>query len=87
MPIYSELIHPNYKRITKVVDRAIFIDFFFYLTIAVFGYFSSFSATETIVLKRENFNGKKDYPILISIISVMGCILVAFPCAWNPARQ
>jgi hypothetical protein len=46
MPIYSELIAPDYRRITKVVDRAIFIDFFFYLTIAVFGYFSSFNNTE-----------------------------------------
>jgi hypothetical protein len=58
----------------------------FYLTIAVFGYFSSYNNTQKIVLERDNFNGKKDYPILIAIISVMGCILVAFPCAWNPAR-
>jgi amino acid permease len=29
----------------------------------------------------------KNYPILIAVISIIGCITVAFPCAFNPFRQ
>lgn len=40
LPIYSEMVNPNYKRIKKVIQRSIAIDFCFYLTIALAGYFS-----------------------------------------------
>jgi amino acid permease len=40
LPIYSELIEPNYRRVTKVIDRAIAVDLTFYLTIALAGFFS-----------------------------------------------
>ena len=52
LPIYSELVNPNYRRVVKVIDRAISIDVFFYLTIAVAGYLSSFDDTKPIVLER-----------------------------------
>jgi len=42
LPIYSELQEPNYKRMSKVIKRAISIDVTFYLFIAIVGYFSTF---------------------------------------------
>lgn len=86
MPIYSELVKPNEKRINKVFDRAIVIDLFFYLAIALLGYFSSYNYTDIIVLKRVNFIDSKDYLNLLLIICVILCILFEFPYAWNPTR-
>lgn len=43
LPIYSELVNPEYRRVVKVIDRAIAVDLFFYATIAVAGYLSSFN--------------------------------------------
>ena len=40
MPVYSELVKPNYRRIKKVIIRALLTDFVFYLLIANAGYFS-----------------------------------------------
>lgn len=71
----------------KVIDRAIAVDLFFYMTIAVAGYLSSFNETAKIVLERPTLESGPDYPILIAIITVIGSILVAFPVAYNPFRQ
>ena len=73
-----------------MIDRAIAVDLFFYITIAVAGFFSQFDKTSTIVLERNNGPigaDKKDIPILIAIIGVICSILVAFPVAFNPFRQ
>jgi amino acid permease len=86
MPIYAELIEPNYRRTTKVINRSILIDLTFYLTIAVAGYLSCFDKTNKIVVERDSLNGKPDIPCLISIMGVMLSILVAFPCSYNPTR-
>ena len=40
LSIYSELLNPGYRRIGKVINRAIAIDFFFYATISIAGYLS-----------------------------------------------
>lgn len=88
LPIYSELVEPNHRRIKKVINRAILIDLTFYLTIALAGYFSQFDNTEPIVLERKRLPGKgKDYAILIAIMAVVFSILVAFPVCYNPTRQ
>jgi len=50
MPVYSELVRPNYGRIKKIVHRAITIDFLFYMIIAIAGYFSMFNGTSDIVI-------------------------------------
>lgn len=42
LPIYSELVNPNEKRIKKVISRSIIVDVFFYITIALAGYFSTY---------------------------------------------
>ena len=50
MPVYSELIRPNYRRIEKIVKRAVLVDFVFYIFIASAGYFSMFNATSDVVI-------------------------------------
>jgi amino acid permease len=52
LPIYSELVNPNERRIKKVVARSISIDVLFYATIALAGYFSTYNKTPKIVLDR-----------------------------------
>lgn len=42
LPIYGELQRPSYERLSKVINRSIFIDFVFYFTIAIAGYLSNF---------------------------------------------
>lgn len=88
LPIYSELVNPEYRRVSKVIERAIGVDFFFYFSIAIIGYFSTFDQTATIVLERDPIPGRgTDYPILIAIMSIIVCVLVAFPMAYSPFRQ
>ena len=71
----------------KVVRRSILIDFLFYVVIALAGYFSNFDETDPIVLKRNSLPGQgTDIPIMISIISVILCIAVAYPVNYNPFR-
>mmetsp|Transcript_47666 Transcript_47666/g.34917 ORF Transcript_47666/g.34917 Transcript_47666/m.34917 type:complete len:152 (-) Transcript_47666:550-1005(-) len=45
LPIYSELVNPNPRRIKKVVNRSVFIDIFFYMLISCAGYFSMLNQT------------------------------------------
>ena len=40
LPIYSELVNPNYRRIVKVINRSVFVNYSFYVSIASAGYFS-----------------------------------------------
>ena len=87
LPIYSELINPNERRIKKIVSRSIFIDLLFYLTIASAGYFSTYDKTPAIVLERETLNGEKDYAILVSLISIIVVLFVAVPVNYNPFRN
>jgi amino acid permease len=45
MPVYSELVNPNYKRISKVINRSMVTDMIFYMVIAGSGYLSTFNST------------------------------------------
>ena len=40
LPIYSELVNPNYRRITKVINRSLTVDLIFFVMMASAGYFS-----------------------------------------------
>jgi amino acid permease len=45
IPIYSELVNPNEKRMMKVIGRSLAVDCAFYCAIALVGYFSTFADT------------------------------------------
>jgi hypothetical protein len=66
LPIYSELINPNERRIKKIIGVSVIVDVMFYMTIAAAGYFSTFDKTARVVLDRPPLSGSRDYAILIS---------------------
>lgn len=87
-PIYSELVAPNYRRIKKVIVRAISIDFVFYALIAVAGYASTFNKTGDVMIERDplpNFN--PDYAMLLAAISICIVLIAAFGLTYAPARN
>ncbi len=88
MPIFSELVRPNERRINKVVGRAIWIDFLFYFIIAQLGFFSMFNHVNPIVIIRPPIPaGSIDYAMLISICSIALVLSVAFPVNFLPFRN
>ena len=67
LPIYSELIKPEARRIRKVISRSVAVDLAFYVVIAAAGFFSSYNETPKIVLERPSLIGmERDYAILIA---------------------
>lgn len=48
-PIIAELDHRNYRRATKVIDRALSVDFTSFAIIGLAGYFSQLNHTTKIV--------------------------------------
>ena len=87
MPIYSELINPNERRIMKVISLSILTCLGFFLTIASAGYFSMFDETNDIVLDRPAIGGGRDYAILFSVLSIIVVLCVAVPVNYNPLRN
>ncbi|CDW79264.1 UNKNOWN [Stylonychia lemnae] len=87
LPIYSELINPNARRIKKIIGVSVIVDVFFYMTIAAAGYFSTFDITARVVLDRPPLSGSRDYAILISQILIMMVLFVAVPVNYNPFRN
>lgn len=57
LPIYSELVNPEERRIKKVVWVSVVVDVAFYMIIAAAGYFSTFDYTARVVLDRVPLNG------------------------------
>jgi amino acid permease len=87
LPIYSELVNPNLKRIKKVISRSVFVDVMFYVTIALAGYFSTYDKTPKIVLDRSSLDGGRDYALMIAQISIVLVLFVAVPVNYNPFRN
>lgn len=72
----------------KVISRSILVDVVFYFSIALAGYFSSYSMTDHIVLERDPLIGSKiDYPITIAQIAIIIVIAIAVPVNYNPFRN
>lgn len=88
LPIYSELVNPNLRRIKKIVYRALAIDALFYYLIACAGYLSMFNATSDVVLERPPLQGfSPDYFALAAAISICVVLFAAFPVNYNPCRN
>jgi len=88
MPVYSELVKPNYQRISKIVHRALFVDAIFYYTIACAGYFSMFNYTSDVVIERPALSGfDPDYFSLIAAVAICVVLFAAFPSNYNPCRN
>jgi amino acid permease len=88
LPIYSELVAPNQRRINKVITRSIAVDVIFYLAIALSGFFSTYNNTDRIVLERTPLGDTKiDYAIIISQIAIILVIIASVPINYNPFRN
>ena len=87
LPIYSELVNPNEKRIKKVVLRSVVVDLVFYLWIALAGYFSTYDKTPKIVLDRNSLDGNRDYALMIAQFAIVLVLFVAVPVNYNPFRN
>lgn len=88
LPIYSELINPNYRRIKKVVVRSLLIDFVAYTVVACAGYFSTFNFTSTIVVERPPLKGMDpDYFMLVAAGSISLVLFAALPVNAVPCRN
>ena len=88
LPIYSELVAPNYRRIRKVVHRALILDCVFYYIIACAGYFSTFNATSPVVIERAPLPGfDPDYACLAAALAIVVVLCAAFPANYNPCRN
>ena len=88
LPIYSELVTPNYRRIKKVVYRALILDAFFYYLVAGAGYFSMFNATSPVVIERPALPGfDPDYACILAAVAICIVLCAAFPANYNPCRN
>ena len=88
LPIYSELVNPNYRRIKKVVFRALLTDALFYFFVAGAGYFSTFNATSPVVIEREALPSlDPDYFCIVGAIAICIVLCAAFPANYNPCRN
>ena len=88
LPIYSELVKPNKRRIDKVVDRALLINFIFYTLIACAGYFSTFNWTSDLVIARPPLPSlDPDYFVIISAVAICLVLAAAYPVNYSPGRN
>jgi amino acid permease len=86
LPIYSELVNPNEKRMMKVIGRSLVIDCLFYCAIALVGYFSTLDSTPDLVIARPQIDGK-DYFMTLSCIAVILVVLVSSPANYFPFKN
>jgi len=93
MPVYSELVNPDYKKIKTVIAWAMMTDYFFYTFIAIVGYVSTFNFTNTIVTERPPLNGKdglprqKDIGMLIGNMGICIIMIASVPVNYHPFRH
>ena len=87
-PVYQELERKSASRMNKVAFRSVLIDAVFYIVVAVFGYLSTFSKTEEIVVNRDPLGGKEvDMWMMAARLMVWVSLVVGFPVNYNPFRN
>lgn len=86
LPIFSELVNPNEKRMMKVIGRSLLIDCLFYCAIALVGYFSTLESTPDLVIARPQIDGK-DYFMTLSCLAVILVVLVSSPANYFPFKN
>ena len=87
MPVYSELVNPNFRRIAKVIRRSLLVDMFFYIIIGVAGFMSTFNSTQSIVVERAPLEPyKRDYYMLVGAIGICLIMVASLPVNYHPWR-
>jgi hypothetical protein len=81
-------VNPSEKRMKKVIGRSLTVDCAFYCSIALVGYFSTFSATPDLVISRVPLNtGSSDYAMTVACIAVILVVLVSSPANYFPFKN
>ena len=87
MPVYSELVNPNERRMKKVISRSVVIEMIFYFGIALAGYFSTYNYTQEIMLKRDPLDNQTiDYAILVAVFAIITVLIESIPVCYLPFR-
>jgi|LakMenEpi03Aug12_release.lakeMendotaPanAssembly.Ray.scaffolds.fasta_scaffold289020_1 hypothetical protein len=87
LPIYSELVNPTEKRISKVITRSLIIDFIFYSWLTSAGYWATMNYTNTVVISRDPLPGfSPDYAMMVAAFAIAIVITAAFPVNFVPFR-
>ena len=86
IPIYSELVKPDERRMMKVIGRSLVVDCLFYCAIALAGYFSTFDHTPDCVIARPLLQ-EPDYAIAIASVAVILVVLVSSPANYFPFKN
>jgi len=87
LPVYSELINPEFRRIKKIINRSLITDCVFYSIIACAGYFSTFNGTSSIVVERKPLDGNvRDYWMLVGALSICLIMVASLPVNYHPWR-
>jgi len=85
LPIYSELVNPNYDRITKVIRRSLFVDYLFYTIVAGAGYLSFFNTVNPIIIVNYSVDGV-DYWMIVGALAVCLIMVASLPVNFHPWR-
>mmetsp|Transcript_9979 Transcript_9979/g.7506 ORF Transcript_9979/g.7506 Transcript_9979/m.7506 type:complete len:261 (+) Transcript_9979:707-1489(+) len=86
IPIYSELVAPNKRRMMKIIGRSLAIDCALFWLVALVGYFSTFSATPQVVISRIPLTDP-DYAITVGCIGVIIVVLISSPANFFPFKN
>ena len=70
----------------KVIGRSLFVDCLFYCSIALVGYFSTFSCTPDLVIARPSLY-THDYAMTIACLAVILVVLVSSPANYFPFKN
>jgi len=80
-------VNPVSRRIKKVINRSVLVEFFFYFLIAYAGYFSTFNHTANIILEREPLARQNiDFAIQIAVIAIITVLIESIPVNYIPFR-
>lgn len=71
----------------KVIGRSLAVDFIFYASIALVGYFSTFDQTTDLVINRYLPGQGTDYALTISCLAVILVVLVSSPANFFPFKN
>lgn len=86
--IMGELINRSHRRMTKVNERSIALQAFFYVTLAVFGYISMPGNTSAVILDRAPASGfPNDWAMLVGRVMMTISLALAIPLNVHPARR
>jgi amino acid permease len=85
-PIFNSLKNNVNRRIQKVINRTILLDFLIFIIIIVCGFLTWPVNTPELIIERENIAGGKDIIMGIGKIAFIAVMIVKLPSCYNSFR-